>query len=253
MRWLLDTWLVFRGHADDTIRKPQWLLVGALQPVLYLLLFAPILQAVVTIRGVPVTRTYNVFLPGLLVQLGLFSTTGIGFALIADLEQGVIERLRVTPVSRLALALGRVLHEVLVFLVQAIVLIALAVPFGLDVSLGQVLLVLALLMPAAIFLASTSYFAALMIRRHDRFSLIVPIVTVPMFLLSGILLPMSLAPDWLRRLSLVDPLSYVVDAARAIFAGSLGGPAVLRGSCLVVALAVGSLLLASRALSRTAA
>lgn len=56
--------------------------------------------------------------PALLVQLALFGTAFVGFGLIAEYRSRVIERMRVTPVSRIALLLGRSLRDVVVLTVS---------------------------------------------------------------------------------------------------------------------------------------
>ena len=103
MKLLRDTWLVFGRYFGIFIHNPVWVALGVLQPVLYLLLFAPLLKPIAAMRGFPPGGAYNVFVPGLLVQLGMFGAAGVGFSLISELRMGVIERLRVTPVSRVAL------------------------------------------------------------------------------------------------------------------------------------------------------
>ena len=106
MRTLRDTWLVFQRYVGLYVRNPAWIAIGILQPVLYLTLFAPLLKSLTAVRGFPPGGAYNVFVPGQLIMLGLFGASGVGFGLIAELRLGVIERFRVTPVSRLALLLG---------------------------------------------------------------------------------------------------------------------------------------------------
>lgn len=71
-------------------------------------------------------------------------TAFVGYSLIAEYRGGVIERMRVTPVSRAALLLGRSLRDVVVLTVQGALFIALAVPFGLRAPVGGVLLSLVL-------------------------------------------------------------------------------------------------------------
>src|SRR5262252_11054393 len=107
MRMLRDTWIVFRRYFGRTLKSPLYMGVSLAQPVLYLVLFAPLLKSVASVPGFPGGGAYNVFVPGLLVQLGLFSATSGGWGLIAEVKAGVIERLRVTPTSRAALLLGR--------------------------------------------------------------------------------------------------------------------------------------------------
>ena len=76
---------------------------------------------------------------------------------------------------------------------------------------------------------------------------------MPLLLLSGILLPMTLAPLWLRAISRLDPLSYAVDAARALFNERLADPSIPLALAILAALAVGALLTAARSFSRSAA
>src|ERR1700724_4746224 len=111
------------------MRNPAWVVIGVVQPALYLLLFAPLLKSIAAVPGFPKGGAYNVFVPGLLVQLGMFGAAGVGFSLIAELRMGVIERLRVTPVSRGSLLLGRALRDVMSILTQSLILILLALPY----------------------------------------------------------------------------------------------------------------------------
>ena len=74
-----------------------------------------------------------------------------------------------------------------------------------------------------------------------------------MFLLSGILLPLALAPDWLRFLSSLNPLTHAADAARALFNADWGNPEIAIGVAVTAVLAVFAVWLGSRAFSRAAA
>ncbi|MDE3103434.1 MAG: ABC transporter permease, partial [Chloroflexota bacterium] len=134
MKTLRDTWLIFGRYFGILLGNPVWVIIGVTQPVLYLVLFAPLLKSIATVQGFPPGGAYNVFVPGLLIQLGLFGAAGVGFSLIAELRAGVIERLRVTPVSRISLMLGRALRDMLVLLIQSAILLLLAIPFGLQAT-----------------------------------------------------------------------------------------------------------------------
>src|ERR1700716_2273857 len=113
MKLLKDTWIVFVRYVQILLGNPAWIIIGGVQPLLYLLLFAPLLKSIAATPGFPSGGAYNVFVPGFLIQLGLFGASGVGFNLIAELRFGVVERMRVTPVSRLALLLGRALRDIL--------------------------------------------------------------------------------------------------------------------------------------------
>ena len=90
-------------------------------------------------------EAYRIFVPGVLVQLAIFGTFFVGFALISELRAGVIERTRVTPVSRLAMLLGRSLRDVVTLLFQCLLITVLSIPFGLTAELGNILLAFVLL------------------------------------------------------------------------------------------------------------
>jgi ABC-2 type transport system permease protein len=247
---LHDTAVIFRRYLRLSLRNPVWILVGLVQPVVFLLFFGPLLTRTLEASGTSPAQAWRVFVPGILVQLSLFSGAFVGFAVIAEWRAGVIERLRVTPVSRLALLLGRVLRDVVVMLVQAALLIAVAVPFGLRAPLGGVLIALGFVALLALSLTSLSYSLALVLRSEDTMAPALNISLVPLMLLSGVLLPMSLAPDWLGALSRVIPLRYVVDAMRAAFTGDAGAGPVLLGAAIATALCVLSVGLGVRTFSR---
>jgi ABC-2 type transport system permease protein len=253
MKFLRDTWLIFERSIGLTLHNPAWVAIGLLQPLFYLSLFGPLLQPLAGAAGFPAGNALNVFVPGLLVQLGLFGTAFVGFSLIAEVRNGVLERMRVTPVSRLALLLGRALRDVLILVVQALMLVVVAIPFGLHVNALGLAVVLCLLVLMGLLMASVSYALALWLRNEDSLAQLLNMVALPLLLLSGILLPMTLAPAWLRTLAAVNPVSHVVEASRALFNEQLGDPSIPRAVVIVSVLTVIALLTASRSFSRAAA
>ena len=253
MKVLTDTWLVFGRYFGLFIRNPVWVVIGVVQPLLYLLLFAPLLKSVASVQGFPSGGAYNVFVPGLLVQLGMFGAAGVGFSLISELRFGVIERLRVTPVSRVALLLGRAMRDVLSILSQSLILILLALPFGLSIHPLGVVIVLALIALIGLLTASIAYAVALWLRSEDSYAPLIFTSSLPILLLSGVLLPLGLAPPWLRTIAAANPLSYAVDAARAIFIDHPGDPSVIKGVLIMLVLAVVAVGIGARAFGRAIA
>ncbi|WP_020574076.1 ABC transporter permease [Actinopolymorpha alba] len=245
-----DAGLVFSRAMKISLRNPAWVVIGLLQPILYLALFGPLLQRVASTPGFPPGDAWQVFVPGLLVQLGLFGAAFVGFGLIAEYRSGVIERMRVTPMSRFALLLGRVLRDVVVLVVQALVLVITAVAFGLRAPLDGILIGLLLVGVLGITMASVSYATALVLKSEDAFAPLLNTFMLPVMLLSGIMLPMSLAPGWLYNLSRVNPFSYVVDGARAAFRGDFAAGAFLAGSVVAAVLAVVGVTLGTRVFRR---
>ncbi|MHB1491831.1 daunorubicin/doxorubicin resistance ABC transporter permease protein DrrB [mine drainage metagenome] len=230
-----DTLVVFRRAMRLSLRNPVWTVMGLAQPVLYLALFGPLLEPLKAQLGVG--NAYQFFVPGLLVQLGMFGAMFVGFGLIAEWRDGVIESERVTPAPRSALVLGRVLRDVVVIAVQGTVLCAVGYLFGLRAPfVGIVLGVLSAAMLGAAF-ASASYAVALTVKSEDALAPLLNGIALPLLLLSGILLPI-VSPAWLKHLSDLNPLKHVVDGIRAEFLGELSTATSLWGYGLTIALVV---------------
>ncbi len=253
MKVLRDTWLVFVRYLQILVANPAWVIIGVLQPFLYVVLFAPLLTKLQNLPGFPGGGAYNVFVPGLLVQLGMFGAAGVGFSLIAELREGVIERFRVTPVSRFALLMGRALRDILTLMIQGLVLLLVSIPFGLRFEIVPVLVVLGLVALIGLTIASVAYACALWLKDENSYAPLVFTATLPLLLLSGVLLPLKLAPDWLQKIAAANPLSYAVDAARHLFLQQGGDPSVAKGLAIMAALAVIALVISVRQFGRAVA
>jgi ABC-2 type transport system permease protein len=219
-----------------SLRNPTWLVIMMMQPILYIVLFGPLLEPISGQLGAE--NAYQFFVPGILVQLGIFGSLFVGFGLIAEYRAGVIESQRVTPASRTALLLGRVLRDVVVLVVQGVLLIAVSLLLGLRAPFLGVVLTLVLIALLGAAFASVSYALALTLKSEDAFAPLLNAFVLPVLLLSGILLPMTLAPAWLQTVSDVNPLKHVVEGAREFFLGDYGTTTAWLGAGLTLALAV---------------
>ncbi|GAB3445882.1 ABC transporter permease [Actinophytocola sediminis] len=233
-----EIWLVFRRHMAVSLRNPAWVIIGITQPVLYLVLFGPLMERIVSSTpGFPPGDAWQILTPGLLVQLGLFGSLFAGFSLLADLTTGVLERLRVTPVKRMSLLLGRVLHDTVQLMVQALLLLLLAaLVFGMRAPIGGMALCLVMVALVGVTLSASSYAIALTLRSEETFPAVLTSISTPLLLLTGILVPITtnLAPDWLYVLSRLNPFAHVMDAERASFRGEYTVDALLTGTMVLV-------------------
>jgi ABC-2 type transport system permease protein len=247
-----DTLLIFRRQLRLSVRNPVWVIIGLIQPVLYLAFFGPLLARIANggLLGVPANDPYRFFVPGLLIQLGLFGAAFVGFTIIADWRACVIERFRVTPVSRMALLVGRLLRDVLTLTVQATVLVLAGLAFGLRAPFLGVLAGIGFVAVVAVSLAAISYTLGLVLKSEDALAPLLNMVMVPLMLLSGIMLPMTLGPHWLRAVARATPFGYIINAMRRTFAGDFGNVVVLEGVAVSIGLAVACLWLAGRAFAR---
>jgi ABC-2 type transport system permease protein len=235
-----------------SLRNPVWVAFGIIQPVLYLLLFGPLLNNIAKMPGFPPGGAFNVFVPGMLVMTALFSSGYVGFGLIDEMREGVVERMRVTPMSRVAMLMGRSLRDVTLLLAQAAVLVFLAIPFGLEINPGGVAVAFGLLALIGLMMSPISYILALTLKSEDALAPVVNGVTVPLLLLSGVMLPMSFAPDWLQTVARFNPLYHAVAAIRALFNASYGDSEIVFGVALLAILAMATISLGARTFSRAA-
>ncbi len=237
MKFLRDLRLLFIRSVTATLRNPVWLFIGIFQPVLYLLLFAPLLGSLGSVPGFPRGGAFTVFTPGLLIMVALYGTAFAGFGLVDQIRSGVIERLLVTPASRLAILLGFVLRDVAALLLQSGIIVALALPLGLSVNLPGLLVTFAMMVLTGTLMASLSYALALLLKKEDSLASVLNTVATPLLLLSGITLPLTLAPRFIRAIASVNPFAYEVTAARSLFLGNFRDPAILAGLVFLTGLA----------------
>jgi ABC-2 type transport system permease protein len=236
VRFMRESYIVFRRQLRMNLRNPAWVIIGMLQPVLYLLLFGPLLKPLIKQFGA--TNAYTFFVPGMLVQLGIFGAFFAGFSLIGEWREGVIEAERVTPASRTALLVGRLYRDLLQLLVQALILVGLGYALGMDAPLGGIVIgtLLTLLIGGACAAASNAL--ALTTKSEDVMAPVINMVMMPVLLLSGILLPMTIGPAWLSRASDFMPIRHVVDGVRDSFAGDYASSGLLWGTVWAVLLFV---------------
>ncbi len=118
--------------------------------------------------------------------------------------------------------------------VQAVILVLVGIAFGLRAPVGAVLICLGFIVLVAIGLASVSYAIALTVKSEDAFAPMLNSVVVPLVLLSGIMLPMTLAPGWLQGIARISPFRYIIDAMREAYAGQYCNTIMVEGVLVAV-------------------
>lgn len=238
MKLIRDTWLIFVRRMQASFRKPVWIFMGLFQPLCFFVFFMPLLNVLVKNPLFGASSALDVFTPGLLIMMAMYSCAYVGFGLIDDIRSGVIERFQVTPINRAALLLGRVFRDIFVLCVQASFLLGLARIFGLSVSLGALLISFVLVVLVGFSLSCLSYGVAMILQDEDSLAPFLNFFLLPSQLLAGVMLPLSLAPLWLQRVAYLNPLFHAVAAARTVFVGGCFGFVVWRGLIVVALMAI---------------
>jgi len=216
-KFSLQTAAVADVELRKLLRDPTELVSRAVQPVLWLTVFGQVMEQVRGIHSGP--GSYLVFItPGILAQSVLFSAIFYGIAVIWERDLGVVHKQLVSPAYRSALVLGKALSAGFRGLVQAGVIYALAalmdLPLRHDVlAIGAVLGVV--MLGSALF-STFSLIVACIVKTRERFMGVGQVLTMPLFFASSAIYPLELMPLWLRAVARFNPLTYLVDALRAL-------------------------------------
>jgi ABC-2 type transport system permease protein len=228
--------------AELEIRKlrhdPTELLTRAIQPMLWLLVFG---QVFTRTRAIPTGNIpYLDFMaPGILAQSVLFIAIFYGIAIIWERDLGILHKFLVSPAPRGALVLGKGLSAGVRALSQAIIIYILALVLGVHVNWNPLHLLgvmLAVMLGAALF-STFSLIIACLVKTRERFMGIGQILTMPLFFASNAIYPIEMMPGWLQAISRANPLTYEVDALRALM---LSGAASAYGIGLDLTVLVGA-------------
>lgn len=196
---------------------PSELLLRAIQPALWLVVFGEVLTQV---HVIPTGNlTYLQFLaPGVLAQSVMFIAIFYGIATIRDRELGIIYKFLVSPAPRTALVLGKALSASVRGLSQAFIIYLLAIALGVGPSLLPlpILAVLLVVVLGAMLFSTLSMIIASLVKTQERFLGIGQLITMPLFFASNAIYPISVMPTWLQPVALANPLTYMVDALRAL-------------------------------------
>ncbi|MER7502380.1 ABC transporter permease [Nonomuraea pusilla] len=243
--------LLFTGYElKKTFSNPIWPLFSILQPVLYLLMFAPLLKSLTP--GGTTAEALQMFTPASMMMIAVFGSLFSGFGLIADLRNGSLERHAVSPAWRPALVLGRVARDMATLVVQAVLVLVVAVLMGVRIGVAELLLLLLLMAATGLFASSLSQGLALTVRDENGMSQTLNLFMLPVMLLAGLFIPISFAPGWMQAVAPVNPLYHAVEAGRALFAGRLSDSSIPVSFAIFIALAALTTMWSMRSLRRIA-
>lgn len=253
-----DTTAVFVREILLFLRDPFSLVFSLLQPLIFLALFGPLLGGAfgglgfggTGLGGTGLGSTGGVarptdsgtlqwFVPGVIVMISLFGTSMTGSNLLYELMTGSYERVLATPLGRSAILVGRSLKEFAPLFVQGLIIAIACVPFGFRLYPLHLLAGLVLLGVFGVGIGALSYALGLASKgREWIFWGVQQTLLFPLLILSGMMLPLEAGPVWMQVASRFSPLTYIVDAERALAAGTFASPAVAWGVVAAVLTAV---------------
>ncbi len=189
----------------------------AVQPLLWLIIYGPVMSSVRAIptEGVPYT---DFITPGILVQSTTFVSIFYGLMMVWERDMGILKRLLVTPASRHSIVIGRAMASGVRSLFQVFIIVPIAYIIGVRFVSNPFYFLLAI---TVIFLssggfASVSILVASFMKTRERFMGIGQAIIMPLFFASSALYPVELMPPIVKEISIINPLTYVVDAVRGL-------------------------------------
>jgi ABC-2 type transport system permease protein len=251
MKLARDTWLTFQYEAGQLVHNPLSIAFMLLQPVTYLLFFTPFLKSVLHTSSYG--AAYQIYVPLLFCSMGLFGGLFAGFALLSAMHEGVITRFQVTPLSRVGLLLGREFMYVALIGFQSAVITVMALALGMRLPPANFLLALILLALMVLLGVSISYALAIFVPNETALANLTNGVAQPLSLLAGVLIPLSVAPLWIRDAALWNPWAWAANGMREIFQGHIGAQVVWQAGVILAGVTAVAVLLSSRLFTREVA
>jgi ABC-2 type transport system permease protein len=224
------------------------LITRALQPALWLLIFGQVFS-----RGGAMhtgTVPYLDFIaPGILAQSVLFVAIFYGINVIWERDLGIVQRFLASPTPRAALVLGKGFSAGIRTLSQAVIVYTLSLLLGVKLNWRPLALlnVLVIVLLAATLFSTFSLIIACIVKTRERFMGVGQVLTMPLFFASNAIYPITIMPIWLKTVSRLNPLSYVVDALRTcMLAGSTSAFGLTHDYAVIVVTAIVLVLLGAR-------
>ena len=217
LRELQAIYVMWARQMKRFVRAKSRVIGNIVQPIFFLAFLGMGLNKVVALPGSE-NLTYLDFLaPGIISMSIMFSSAFAGISIIWDRRFGFLQEVLVAPVSRLSIVIGRALGGGTVALIQGFIILIISILLGVKVK--AILPAIPFMILSALVAVGFGIMIATFTKDFQGFQLIMNLLLFPMILLSSAFFPIDTMPCWLKVLSEINPLTYVVDGLR----GSLMG------------------------------
>jgi ABC-2 type transport system permease protein len=185
------------------------------QPLLFLVIFGGGF-AFVKLGNV----NYQSFLfPGIVAMSLVAISISSGISVVWDREFGFLKEILVAPVSRTSIFIGKALGGCTTALIQGIIILSLSFLINIPITIYSFLMSILVMFITSLGIVSLGLIIASLVETFESFGVIMNFLIFPLIFLSGGLFPLSEAPEWLKIVSYLDPLTYGVESLRDIIIG----------------------------------
>lgn len=225
MTWAVnDTWVLTKRNLTMWARVPAYLVFTIVQPTIFTLLFRYVFGGAIPTVGIP-GGYVSFLLPGVIGQTAAFATFATAIALAIEAQKGVIDRLRVMPIARSAVLLGRLLADAVRMLITLLVIVGVgyAVGFRFHGGAGSAVAMVALAELFGLTICCVSAYIGLAIRQEEAVQAFGMIWLFPLTFVSSAFVPVQTMPGWLQAFAVNQPVTHVINALRSLALGTSMG------------------------------
>ena len=215
-----DVWVTFVRWTIKSVRNPFVLVVSLVQPIIFLVLFTQVFGGVATsaLEGI----TYETYLvPAIVIQVALVAAATSGIGLVNDIENGMFEKTLVSPMNRSAVFLGKTLAEVVRIIAQVTIVLSLGVVLGAEIATGLIgaVAITGICVLFSVWFTAFSNVLAVVTRDEESTIIGANLLQLPLLFVSSAFLPLPALPAWIQTVATFNPITYGVDATRAVMLG----------------------------------
>jgi ABC-2 type transport system permease protein len=222
MRLLGESWYLNLRQVRGLLRQPWYVALTLVQPIIWLVLYGQLFRRVVELPGFKARSYIDFITPGIVIMSALFASGWTGMGIIVDIDNGVMDRLLVSPVNRWAIIIGRLMNLSIITTVQSLILFGLGALLGARFTGGVAGLLILLL--AAILLgipfAALSIALGFTMRKSESVIGAVNFILLPLTFLSPVFMANNLMPEWMHAAAQLNPVNWSVEAGRGALAGN---------------------------------
>jgi ABC-2 type transport system permease protein len=220
--FLRKTFVIAYFEIMKILHDPTEVLVRAVQPALWLIIFG---QVMARFKMIPGESYLDFMSPGILAQSVLFVSIFYGIAIIWERDLGLTHKFLATPTPRTALVLGKALSAGIRCIPLMFIIYILAELLSVHILWNplDVIGVLFFVLLGAMLFSTFSLIIACLVKTRERFMGIGQLMTMPLFFASNAIYPINIMPRWLQVISHVNPLSYMIDGMRFLMIGTPSG------------------------------
>ena len=218
MSELRGIYTLWRRETKRFMRERTRFVSSFVQPLLWLVIFGAGLGS--SLRSSMGLNYQEFIFPGIIGQTLLFTSMFMGISVIWDRQFGFLKEIMVAPISRVSIFTGKMLGVSTDSMIQGMIVLMLGFVIGVHITLSMVIAVLPLMLLVTLGVVCIGLTLASFMTSLESYGTIMTFVNLPMFLLSGALFPVNNLPSWLKAVVYINPLTYGVDAMRAVILGN---------------------------------